>query len=82
MVLDANVKDFDRHVAFKKSVKKDPNWVSEEERDALESLKKHPVCDQPIFKQNEKILYAFLFARKLNVNRTVKLMEKYLVRFF
>eukprot|EP01083_Nonionella_stella_P128050 387898_1 len=60
----------------------DPNWVSREEREALAKLLSHPkgtdLCTKGIFKDNEQTQYKFLFARKLDVDRTVTLMEKHL----
>eukprot|EP01083_Nonionella_stella_P012982 36655_1 len=61
---------------------KDPNWVSQEEREAFAKLLSHPkgaeLCNTGIFKDNEQTQYKFLFARKLDVDRTVTLMEKHL----
>ena len=77
--------DLKRYLELKEFTDKDQDWVSEEERETLAKLKNHPVggdlCNEGLFQNNDRILYIFLFARKLDVDRTVKLMEKHLVRF-
>eukprot|EP01083_Nonionella_stella_P096584 271566_1 len=70
-------KDHSKHRQLSEFVDQDPNWVSQEERDALSDLKELAVCKYNIFRGNDKLLYAFLFARKLDVKRTANLMQKY-----
>lgn len=73
--------DIVRHAELREFVARDPNWVSAAEREALLELKKRPICNEQFFlgDDRDKLLFVFLFARKLNIKRTVRLMEKHML---
>eukprot|EP01121_Diplochlamys_sp_Union-15-3_P020551 TRINITY_DN8033_c0_g1_i1.p1 TRINITY_DN8033_c0_g1~~TRINITY_DN8033_c0_g1_i1.p1 ORF type:complete len:343 (-),score=65.31 TRINITY_DN8033_c0_g1_i1:4-1002(-) len=57
----------------KDKVKEDPNYVHPLEKEALEELKKHEIAKG----LDDKFLLAFLLARKLNIDRTIELLENH-----
>jgi len=58
---------------IREKAKKDPNYIHPLEQEALDELKKHPLAKG----QSDKFLFAFLFARKLDIKRTIELLEKH-----
>lgn len=83
-VSDANLTteeiDEKRHADLHPFTSVDPNWVSDDEKRALEELKQHEsgVQNHKIFSA-DKVRYIFLFARKLDIERTIELMKHHLV---